>query len=120
MMTCIQSNNKRCVACCNPPGLPVSAWTKPANNNVARGRIEEVKKLWSPITKEQALKINPFAVNSAKIPMEYFKCKMLDINSGCMDYENRPQICRDYKGGGHYSKTCTQDIKTFFRATYNN
>lgn len=32
-------------------------------------------------------------------------------NDGCMIYETRPQICRDYPGDGHCIREKTQKIK---------
>jgi Fe-S-cluster containining protein len=113
-MSCIKSGGKRCYECCRVVHINVHQ----AHNafvtkkvNVTDGDI--LKRIWKPISRRKAKKINPYVVKGKK-DMAYFTCKWLG-SSGCSRYSERPDVCRRYKGDLSYSPTCLTDINIICR-----
>jgi Fe-S-cluster containining protein len=91
----INDNCNRCGKCCE------AIWMSVSIDEVKNSKSLDVPfilKNWTPITEEEAEKINPYVVNiyknKSKAWRNYYKCLMYDKeNKLCKDHKNRPDVC---------------------------
>jgi len=77
---------KNCSFCCNPVKVPLSF----PDQKIPRDKRDD--KLWE----ENKNEILAPADDPDSIKLKTFRCRNFDMESGkCLDYENRPQICKE-------------------------
>lgn len=121
-MSCIKEGNTRCTKCCEAiavTSLFLSVWRPPVEGGVTYTGQEEIRSLWTPISRRQAKKINPYAVSFRDRCSDsyiWFKCKAL-VDGVCTVRDERPDVCRTYVGDDSYSPTCQTDINIIARSS---
>ena len=53
-------------------------------------------KHWHPLTREEAMRSNPFYVSNLPVAAHFYSCDQLGDDGRCMAYEERPLVCRGY------------------------
>lgn len=51
---------------------------------------------WHPLTREEAMRVNPFYVERLPADAHLYRCDQLDADGRCGAYETRPLVCRGY------------------------
>jgi Fe-S-cluster containining protein len=51
---------------------------------------------WHPLTREEAMRRNPFYVHHLPPDAHFYSCDQLGDDGRCMAYEERPLVCRGY------------------------
>ncbi len=51
---------------------------------------------WHPLTREEAMRRNPFYVTHLPASAHLYWCDQLSADGRCMAYEERPLVCRGY------------------------
>ena len=129
-MSCVAEGNIRCTKCCEVLHVNGSDWSMLERGLLTATDQEIMEKLFVRISKRRAKKINPYIFKKSYKSIDsnyhrtmtrflaeaaYFTCKGLK-NGECTVYEDRPQICRTFKGGYDYSYTCPVDINIIARS----
>jgi Fe-S-cluster containining protein len=53
-------------------------------------------KHWHPLSREEALRRNPFYVSRLPVEAHFYWCDQLGDDGRCQAYEERPLVCRGY------------------------
>jgi Fe-S-cluster containining protein len=51
---------------------------------------------WQPLTREEAMRRNPFYVSQLRPDAYLYSCDQLGDDGRCLAYEERPLVCRGY------------------------
>ncbi len=114
MRTCITPEGN-CTKCCQVIGIKRDQIGKHrrGKTNVTDG--DKILSLWIKVSKRRAKKVNPYAVRDfGNAGNDWFTCKNLG-EDGCMDQENKPDVCSRFVADSTYSPTCEVDSRVFFR-----
>lgn len=92
----INDNCNRCGKCCEAICMSIS------KKHIEKSNSPDVSfllKNWVPITKKEALNINPYIKVEFNLSIDkyFYKCLMYDKeNKKCKDHKNRPEVCSGF------------------------
>ncbi len=116
MRTCITPEGN-CTKCCQVIGINRDHIGKHRRGKINAVDGDKILGIWNKISKRRAKKVNPYAVGVfSGDGNDWFTCKNLGEN-GCMDQENKPDVCSRFVANSTYSPTCEVDSRVFYRTT---